>query len=173
MQMKFHLKCEKKYREESTFFHRKLDAFSLPELMMAMMLSLFLMGILFLSYQIMSHQMYYDESNNYSSFLRSKSIIEMELFKADYAISSDNNLQLFSDTSQVFLIFSDNAILRKRYFQTDTIFAGQYYQASTSDERLLTLRLVFIAEADSIPVHFEKKYYPAQILKRKEIRFEY
>lgn len=172
--MKFRLKYEQIYKEKARLFHRKLNAFSLPELMMAMMLSLFLMGILFLSYQIMSRQMYYEENNNYSNFLRVKSIIEMELFKADYAISSENNLELLSDTSRVSLNFSDNVILRKSYFVTDTIFTGQYYyHASASNERLLALRLVFITEADSIPVHFEKKYYSAQILKRKDIRFEY
>ena len=151
-------------------------AFTILEMIVALILSFFLLGIVYLSYNIMTRYLDQKKESDLSRLLLVSSEFEMLFFRAHNITEKEKGLCFLCEDKEFEYILSDDAIIRNQTSQPDTIYAGKYsYQvAGYSDYgRIYQLTLWFENKKDTLQMTFEKKYWSNQLLKDKEINFEY
>lgn len=157
-------------------FRFKIKAFTLLEIVVALILSFFILGILYMSYNMMGRHFRNEYQNQFSDLVALRSGMEMDFFYADTIIAGENLMHIFNDGKESVYLFQENRILREINMRTDTLFKGEYwYEFETlKDQSWVTkIGLRVKAEKDELQVTCCKFYYPNQKLKSKEIDFEY
>ena len=154
----------------------KLRAFTILEISVTLILSFFLLGILYLSYNIMSQYLDQKKESDLSLLLSLRSEFEMIFCQASGIEEKEEGLCFFCKNKESLYIFPDNAIIRKQASRSDTLYTGKYsYRISEDGQsgRISRLILKFEEKKDTIQLIFDKQYLPNQLLKDKEINFEY
>lgn len=154
----------------------KIRAFSLVELTVTLILSFFVVSILYLSYQIMENQFRNEYQKQLSHLVLLKSGIEMDFFYADTIILEQDQLIVFKKGKIARYQFFNDAILKEANQRKDTLYKGECTASFNQQENsnwVSRLTLNFTTEKETIGMSFNKTYLPTQNLKKKEIRFEY
>lgn len=154
----------------------KIKAFTLLEIIIALMLTFFVIGILYLSYNLMERQFRNEYEKQLSSIVLLKSGLEMDFFYADTLFAEQKQLLVFRNGKETSYQFNNDAIVKKINLTSDTLFKGGCLPEFESIEKnswvkRLTLKLK--VEDDEVNMSFSKSYRPNQLLKAKEISFEY
>ena len=154
----------------------KIKAFTLLEILVALVLSFFIVGILYLTYNMMGQQFRSEYQKQLSSVVLLKSGLEMDFFKADSIIAEQKQIFVFRQGKKSTYQFHEDAILRTKNSKSDTIFVGKCLTEFDMDDksdwvRRLTLKIE--VESQEIQMAFNKCYRPNQKLKQKEVSFEY
>lgn len=154
----------------------KIRAFTLLEILVALVLSFFIVGILYLTYNIMGRQFRNEYQKQLSSVVLLKSSLEMDFFNADSIIAEQKQIFVFRHSKKLTYQFHADAILKTTNLKSDTLFVGKCLTEFDIDDksnwvRRLTLKIG--VESQEIPMAFNKYYLPNQKLKQKEVRFEY
>jgi competence protein ComGF len=154
----------------------KIKAFTLLEIMIALVLSFFIIGILYLSYNMMVHQFRNEYQKQLSCLVLLKSGLEMDFFYADSITVGQKQIFVFRSGKESSYQFNDDAILKEINLKSDTLFKGKCLtEIETIDKQNWVNRLILKikVEDDEVRMSFHKCYRPNQILKNKEISFEY
>lgn len=154
----------------------KIKAFTLLEIMIALILSFFVVGILYLSYHMMGRQFRNEYQKQLSSLVLLKSGLEMDFFYADTIIAEQKQILVFRQGKESSYQFQEDAILKEINLISDTLFKGEYLNEIATIEKnnwVTRLTLKIKVEDDEVRMSFDKCYRPNQILKEKEISFEY
>jgi hypothetical protein len=144
--------------------------------MIALMLSFFVVGILYLTYYMMGHQFQNEYQKQLSGLVTLKSGLEMDFFYADTIIAEQKQIFVFREGKKSSYLFHDDAILKEVNLISDTLFKGEYMtEIETIDKNnwVSRLKLKIKVENDEVQMSFNECYSPNQILKNKEISFEY
>jgi hypothetical protein len=154
----------------------KIKAFTLLEIIIALMLTFFIIGILYLSYNLMERQFRNEYEKQLSTLVILKSGLEMDFFYADTIFAEQGQLLVFRNGKETSYQFNNDAILKKVEPTSDTLFKGGCLTESetigkNSWVKRLTLKLK--VDDDEVNMSFNKCYLPNQLLKVKEISFEY
>ncbi len=157
---------------------RKIHAFTLMELSVVLVLTFFLVGIMYISYQIIWKQTSHKKSVKYAQLLMLKSELEMSFFFVDSIKANDDDDLIFSYKDKVSTyIFSDSTILRKKENKVDTLFSGIYTKRIVhplnGSSYINKLGLTVKNGDETFDLSFSKKYRPNILLRGKEIDFEY
>lgn len=154
----------------------KTKAFTLLEILVALVLSFFIVGILYLTYNMMGRQFRSEYQKQLSSVVLLKSGLEMDFFKADSIIAGQDQVFVFRQGKELVYQFHEDAILRKTNSKNDTLFAGKCLTEFDIDDKsnwVSRLILKIEIENQEIQMAFNKYYRPNQKLKQKEVSFEY
>lgn len=155
---------------------KKIKAFTLLEIMISLVLSFFIVGILYLSYHMMENQFRNEYQKQLSSLVLLKSGLEMDFFYADTIIAEQKQLFVFHDGKKSSYQFHEDAILKEVNLKSDTLFKGEclaYFETIEKESWVRRLTLKIKTEKEEVQMAFNKCYRPNQKLKQKEIRFEY
>lgn len=154
----------------------KIRAFSLVELTVTLILSFFVVSILYLSYQIMKNQFRNEYQKQLSHLVLLKSGIEMDFFYADTLTIEQHQLVVFRDGKVVRYQFLNDAILKESNLRKDTLYSGacaaRFYQLENCNW-INRLTVTLSTEKDQVEMSFNKVYTPGRTFKYKEISFEY
>jgi len=154
----------------------KAKAFTLLEVIIALVLSFFILGILYLSYNMMRSQFQNEYQKQLSKLVLLKSGLEVDFFYADTIIAEDQQLLAFRDGKVSAYQFQADAIIKIINQVSDTLFKGSCtpeFEREENHRWIKRLTLNIKTEEDEIQLSFTKKYLPNQKLKDKEVRFEY
>jgi len=153
----------------------RLKAFTIPEIVVTLILSFFLLGIVYLSYNIMSRHFDKNKNSDLSRLISLKSEFEMIFFRSSDIEEKEEGLCFSCKNEKSLYIFSDNAIIKEQTSRSDTICSGKYSYliSKNNQEKVSQLILKFGNTNDTIQVTFNKQYLPNQLLRDKEINFEY
>ena len=157
-------------------FRFKLKAFTLLEIIIAMVLSFFILSILYLMYDIMGRHFQNEYEKQLSGLVILKSQLEMDFFHTDTIITDQKQIHLFLLGKESSYQFQEDAILKKANLITDTVFKGEYIpEIETIQNKDWVKRLILKikTQEEDVELTFNKSYYPNQKLKSKEINFEY
>ena len=157
-------------------FRFKIKAFTLLEIIVALILSFFILGILYLSYNMMGRHFQNEYQKQLSNLVFLRSGLEMDFFYADTIIADENQVHIFNDGKESIYLFQEDVILKEINLITDTLFKGEYlYEFETLKDKSWVKRIVLKVkvEKDELQLTCCKSYYPNQKLKSKEIGFEY
>lgn len=159
------------------FFTRSiLKAFTLPEVMIALVLSFFILGILYLSYNMMRQQFRNEYQKQLSSLVLLKSGLEMDFFYADTIVAEQKQIHVFRQGKESTYQLQEDAILKITNSVSDTLFKGEYLTETETVENtdwVKRFMLKIKVGEDELRLSFGKYYLPNQKLKHKEIGFEY
>lgn len=154
----------------------KIKAFTLLEILVALVLSFFIIGILYLTYNMMGRQFRSEYQKQLSSVVLLRSGLEMDFFKADSIIAEQKQIFVFRQGKESIYQFHEDAILRTKNSKSDTLFVGKCLTGFDMDDKskwVSRLTLKIEVESQDIQMAFNKCYRPNQKLKQKEVRFEY
>lgn len=154
----------------------KIKAFTLLEILVALVLSFFIIGILYLTYNMMGRQFRSEYQKQLSNVVLLKSGLEMDFFKSDSIIAEQNQIFVFRQGEESVYQFHEDAILRTKNLKSDTLFVGKCLTEFDLDDKskwINRLRLKIEVDSQEIQMAFNKYYRPNQKLKQKEVSFEY
>ena len=154
----------------------KIKAFTLLEILVALVLSFFIVGILYITYNMMGRQFRSEYQKQLSSVVLLRSGLEMDFFRADSITAEQKQIFVFRQGKESIYQFYEDAILRTKNLKSDTLFVGRCFTGFDVDDKSKWVsRLILKIEVDSqeIQMAFNKSYLPNQKLKQKEVRFEY
>jgi hypothetical protein len=154
----------------------KIKAFTLHEIVVALILSFFVLGILYLIYNILNQHLLKEYDNQFSKLLLLNSGIEMDFFYADSVIMESDHLYIFKDNQKKSYHFQQDMIIKSYGNETDTLFLGMLLKdlVYTAEKNWISQLELLIQEGkEEYLISFSKKYLPNQKLKNKEISFEY
>ena len=103
----------------------KIKAFTLLEIMIALVLSFFVVGILYLSYNMMGSQFRNEYQKQLSNLVLLKSGLEMDFFYADTIIAEDKQILVFRMGKESSFRFNEDCILKEINLKSDTLFTGE------------------------------------------------
>ncbi|HLN74514.1 MAG TPA: type II secretion system protein [Prolixibacteraceae bacterium] len=155
----------------------KTKAFTLLEITIALILSFFILGILYLSYNMMGRQFQNEYQKQLSNLVLFKSQMEMEFFLADSIITTEEDqINSYTNGKQSSYHFPKDAILKTNNLLTDSLYKGEYHTEFLTigkNNYVKQLTFIFKIDNDEIRLSFKKYYSKNQKLNNKEIRFEY
>jgi hypothetical protein len=154
----------------------KIKAFTLLEIIVALILSFFIVGILYLSYNMMGRQFRSEYQKQLSSLVLLKSGLEMDFFYADTIVVEQQQILVYINEKKSSYQFYDDAVLKEVNLISDTLIKGEcLVEFETIEKRnwVNRLKLKIKVEDNEIQMSFNKRYLPNQLLKGKEISFEY
>lgn len=154
----------------------KIKAFTLLEIIIALMLTFFNIGILYMSYNLMERQFRNEYEKQLSRLVNLKSGLEMDFFYADTIFAEQDQIRVFSNGKETSYQFNNDAILKKINLTSDTLFKGgclTEFETTEKNSWVKRLTLKLKVDDDEVNMSFSKSYRPNQLLKVKEISFEY
>jgi len=154
----------------------KTRAFTLLEIMISLVLSFFIVGILYLSYHMMENQFRNEYQKQLSSLVLLKSGLEMDFFHADTIIAEQKQLFIFKNGKKSRYQFMEDAILKEVNLENDTLFKGECsanFELVEKNNWVQRLTISITTEKEDVQMSFRKQYRPNQKLKDKEVSFEY
>ena len=154
----------------------KLNAFTLLEVVVTILLSLILFSLLFLSYNILRQQVSESE-RDITNIIQFKSYLDAQIEKSILITANEDVKITFSCfQEETAMIFDNEFIICENQNQTDTIYNGTYqYTIFVDKETNLVnkINLKFVPDNDTITACFVKEYLPAIKLRNNIINFEY
>ncbi len=147
-------------------------AFTLFEMIIAIILSFFVFGIIFLIYSMVNQHLKKDYESPLSNLLLLKSEIEMDFFYSDKIIAENDHLYIFKDNYQINYQFQQEVIIK----DSDTLYIGVLHKKLKMIEGknwITQLDLLIQKDDEKFQLTFRKRYLPNFKLKNKELSFEY
>lgn len=111
-----------------------------------------------------------------SSLVLLKSGLEMDFFYADTIVVEQQQILVYINEKKSSYQFYDDAVLKEVNLISDTLIKGEcLVEFETIEKRnwVNRLKLKIKVEDNEIQMSFNKRYLPNQLLKGKEISFEY
>ncbi len=153
----------------------KLNAFTILEMAVTILLTLILFSMLYLSYNLIQRQL--DEGNHdLSDMLGTKLCLDIQVANAEAITSGEQRVKFYNPLKTNYMLFENGYILLESADNQDTVYKGNYsYRLNVNPELGLIDRidLEFMTGTDTLAVSSGKNYPPAIQLKRKEAGFDY
>ena len=153
----------------------RMNAFTVFEMMVTIMLSLILFSLLYVSYQILLRQLDRGK-NDLSDILRVKACLDNSIEQADQISTESGRINFITFDKKSSILLLDSCIIYQTIGATDTIYKGRYtFQSNENPDLKLTDALYFEFNKASNPtvLNARKDYRPSIWLRRKEVDFEY
>ena len=153
----------------------RMNAFTIFEMMVTIMLSLILFSLLYISYQILLKQLDRGK-NDLSDILRVKACLDNSIERADQITTEPDRINFTTFDKKSSILLLDSCIIYQTFSATDTIYKGRYtFQSNENPDLKLTDALYFEFYNASKPtvLNARKDYLPSIWLRRKEVDFEY
>lgn len=158
-----------------THANLKLNAFTILEMVVTILLTLILFSMLYLSYNLIRRQL--DEaSHDFTDMLGTKLCLGIQMANAETITSNEQRVMFWSPVKTSVILFESGYIMLENENIQDTVYRGNYtYHLNVNTELGLIDRidLEFITGTDTLAVSSGKNYLPAIQLKRKEVSFDY
>ncbi len=156
---------------------KKINGFTMLEVVITILLSLLLFSILYFSYTIIQKNVRRSKSD-LTEILLLKQKLHTIFDQSDSIINKGSYLDFYNISGRKALEFNGNNMLLGDEQHVDTLYSGEYtYYISENNEIRLTDQLIVEfrlgTPPDTILLCLSKTYLPAISLRRKEVDFEY
>ena len=153
----------------------KLNAFTILEMVVTILLTLILFSMLYLSYNLIRRQLD-GGTHDLSDMLGTKLYLDIQMENAETVTSEEQCVKFYSPLKTSHMLFENGYIMLENANNQDTVYKGHYsYRLHVNPELELIDRidLEFVTGTDTLAVSSGKNYLPAIQLKRKEASFDY
>jgi hypothetical protein len=150
--------------------------FTLPETLIAMTLSVFVISILFFSHQLLVRQTEDPKNQLIDSILFLKVAVENRVDYSNCIYQEGNDLLLVSFTDTQHFSFNENTIELTTGEKQEVVFSGEYewnVNKATESELVTGIMLTIYRDTLSYSFTVHKAYKPFQLLNQKKVDFAY
>ncbi len=163
----------------------KVQAFTLMELTIAMLLTVLVIGLTYMAYTITAHSYshFHRRSDTVASLVKVNELLIKDFSRADTVFKTDSGVVLKKDSLVIHYTIDSNMIVRS-FGRIDTFtmpiqdltisFEGQpvNFTAPVQEaDRMDDLSFSVLFEKQKIPYHYHKDYSSASLIKRKAHAF--
>ena len=158
--------------------NKKLPAFTLIEISITILLSLIVVGMMYMALHIISREIEQPEDKKMEQVALLKNAFSHAFDEALVINWSEEEQALYCIDSmdiRTFRMTSDAIVFSLPDALPDTLWKGSYlYQTDLTESNLIgQIKLGFPLKADTLWVNENKVYSPATLLNHKKISFEY
>lgn len=155
-----------------------MNAFTLVEISITMLLSLIIIGTLYMAFRIVTRQVEQPEDKRMEDIAVFKMTLEHAFFSsAQIAYVSSEKTLTCSDSSLVrqFLMKPEAVIMKTSENLLDTIFRGIYeFQVlKEKDDLIEEIEYLFPVQGDTLSICLKKEYSLSSLMNHKQVNFEY
>jgi len=153
----------------------QLNAFTILEMVVTILLTLILFSLLYLSYHLIQRQL--DQaSRDLSDILRTELCLDVRMEEAGEVTANGTCIRFASPLKNRGLLFEKGYILLENETVRDTVYKGSYtcnFHIDPELDLVDRIDVEFVTARDTVSITSVKRYLPGIQLKRKEVDFEY
>lgn len=156
----------------------KLKAFTLVEVTVTLLLSLIVVGMMYMALRIVANQVRQLQDKEYETITLLKGTLDRAFFDATVIEFLDRERLITCEDSlhvKKILLEEQAVCLFRGEELLDTLYKGEYeFEISESQDKLVRdASFSFLLKSDTVLFRLHKNYEPATIINRKQLSFEY
>lgn len=160
------------------FIKKRLQAFTLIEISVTILLSLIIVGMMYMALHIITREMEQPQDKKAEQVALLKTALNQAFFQAstvEFSLESQALTCRDSSLIRQFVMGTQTIIFQTSKVPADTIWSGSYwFETEKNEEELVTcLNCWFPLASDTLKLVIFKNYSPATLINHKDISFEY